>query len=282
MKDHTGMTNLAVDASGTSTGQGPVPVSGTPAGNVIRAIQSRLPWLLESKAAVQRTARRLLRRPFEPEFAILASLDLGSGVILDIGANRGQSIDAVRLYKPAAPVIAFEPNGFLAQRLHARFAADRQLSVNVFGLGAEPMRAPLFVPYYCGFMYDGLASFDRAEAAGWLGPHTMAWFDPRHLEIRETVCEVRVLDTLGLAPAFIKIDVQGFEQHVLQGGADTIATHRPVILMENNPEAEAWLADRGWVRCAWIDGRLVAGTRGAMNNLFFHPEARARVAHLLD
>lgn len=264
---------------------GPPPVQlpdvRTTPGNVIRALQSRFPWLLEVKAGSQRMARRLLRRPFEPEFALLGRIELGSGVILDIGANRGQSIDAIRLFQPLARIEAFEPNGLLADQLARRHAGDRALQLNRFGLGDAPARAPLYVPYYCGFMYDGLASFDRAEAAGWIGPQSMAWFDPRRLDVREVTCEVRVLDDLSLEPAFVKMDVQGFERQVLEGGAHTLRRHKPLILMENSPGAEGWLAHEGWIGCAWRGDRLEAGARGDNNSVFYHVERRDQVAHLL-
>ena len=250
-------------------------------GNVIRALQSRFPWLLEAKAATQRTVRRVLRQPFEPEFRLLGRIELGAGVILDIGANRGQSIDAIRLFQPTARIEAFEPNGFLADQLARRHASDRALQLNRFGLGDVPARAPLHVPYYCGFMYDGLASFDRAEAAGWIGPHSMAWFDARRLETREVVCEVRMLDELSLEPSFVKMDVQGFEPHVLEGGARTLRRHKPLILMENSPGAEGWLAREGWIGCAWRGDRLEAGARGDNNSIYYHIERRDQVAHLL-
>ncbi len=250
-------------------------------GNVIRALQSRFPWLLDAKAASQRTVRRLLRRPFEPEFALLGRIELGPGVILDVGANRGQSIDAIRLFQPHARIEAFEPNGDLADQLSRRLAGDRSLQLNRFGLGNAPVRAPLHVPYYCGFMYDGLASFDRGEAASWIGPHSMAWFDARRLDIREVTCEVRVLDDLSLEPAFVKMDVQGFERQVLEGGARTLRRHKPPILMENSPDAESWLAREGWIGCAWRGDRLVAGARGNNNSIFYHVERRDQVAHLL-
>ena len=43
---------------------------------------------------------------------------------------------------------------------------------------------------------------------------------------------------------FIKIDVEGFERNVLQGGAGLIARTRPkvIILEENNPDPETGLS----------------------------------------
>jgi FkbM family methyltransferase len=250
-------------------------------GAVIRAIQSHLPFVVEAKAEAQRLVRQLRRRPFEPDFEVLAGMAFASGEIaLDVGANRGQSIDAIRLFQPRLRIEAFEPNAVLAERLRVRFARDPAARVHTYGLGESESRSPLYIPHYCGYMYDGLASFDRSEAEGWLGPDTIAWFNPERLEIRQSECAIRRMDDLGLKPGFLKIDVQGFEHHVLEGGRDTLEAHRPLILMENCVEAETLLANWGWERAAWFEGRLHFGWRGAMNNLFVHPQARHRVAHL--
>lgn len=42
------------------------------------------------------------------------------------------------------------------------------------------------------------------------------------------------IDSLGAAPSFIKIDVEGFEWFALKGAEQTINEHRPVVLIEEN------------------------------------------------
>ena len=46
--------------------------------------------------------------------------------------------------------------------------------------------------------------------------------------------EVITLDSLALAPGFIKLDVEGMEWHALLGAERTIRTHRPVVMLEEN------------------------------------------------
>ena len=46
---------------------------------------------------------------------------------------------------------------------------------------------------------------------------------------------VRKLDSYKLAPDFIKIDTEGFELYVCQGGEQTIKTHKPVLIVEQKP-----------------------------------------------
>ncbi len=45
---------------------------------------------------------------------------------------------------------------------------------------------------------------------------------------------VITIDSLRLAPDFIKIDVEGFEVFALRGAESTIRTHHPVLLVEDN------------------------------------------------
>lgn len=47
------------------------------------------------------------------------------------------------------------------------------------------------------------------------------------------------LDDLNLAPTFIKIDVQGAEIMVFKGGLETLAKHKPAILLEAEDEERA-------------------------------------------
>lgn len=42
------------------------------------------------------------------------------------------------------------------------------------------------------------------------------------------------IDNLGLSPTFMKIDVEGFEASVILGARNTIKTHKPVIMIEEN------------------------------------------------
>lgn len=245
---------------------------------IIRNLQSQFPGLLNLKVEAQRNWRRMRRKPFEPEFEILKYLDLPNGdVCLDIGANRGQSIDAIRLYKRNTKIIAFEPNEALATALASRFSEDSALDVRNYGLSDAANEQPLYMPVYRKFMYDGLSSFDRDEAEGWLSEETVAGFDRSKLEIREMICRTERLDDLNLAPGFVKIDVQGFEPHVLAGGKTALEDHAPLILLETNPEADSVLTGWGWERFSWQSGKLVAGTRGHNNTLYLKEAGKRRL-----
>lgn len=227
------------------------------------------------KPDVKARFNRLLRRPTEADFTALAAFRPAPGsVAIDAGANRGETIASVRLYLPHITIVAFEPNPLLVEHIRARHRADDLLTLHPVGLSDTPGHFQLHVPYYKGVPFDGLASFKREEAATWLSPERLAGFDPRHQEVRTFDCEVSTLDTFALAPSFVKIDVQGLEAAVIAGGAETIARHKPVILMENNdPERDSrQLAAMGYRHYAFNGGRMHAERWGSLNTFYIHPQ----------
>ena len=246
----------------------------------IRALQSRFPGLADMKADAQRAWRRLRRAPFEADFEILRRLQVAPGqVLIDVGANRGQSIDAMRLYHPSAAIHAFEPAARLADQLAARYADDAALSLHRVGLADAAARRTLFTPVYRGFGYDGLASFNAEEARSWLNADTVANFDPHALALHEAPCELARLDDFNLAPAFMKLDVQGFEAAALTGAQTTLRAHEPVVMLENNPAADALLTGWSWVRAAVTPGpRMFQDAHGALNTVYLTPYRAERLA----
>jgi len=200
---------------------------------LIRTVQSELYFLKRAKDALYFHSRRLLRRPSEDDFCALRFIpeDL-PGCFVDVGANHGQSIESIRLFKPRSRIVAFEANEELARKLQRRYADDPAITVHAHGLADERQSRVLFVPVYKGFVYDGLASFDRESAAMWLGPQTLFFFSPRRLKLRESRCTTERLDEQGLDPLFIKIDVQGFEYQVIRGGLETIRCCDPILMIE--------------------------------------------------
>jgi FkbM family methyltransferase len=241
---------------------------------IARDFQSRFGFLLDAKADAQRLWRKARRQPFEAEFALLRHIDISDRSILDIGANRGQSIDAIRLYQASAKVIAFEPNTLLAKKLVARFRRDPNVHIMNAGLSASDVEADLYVPYYRRFMYDGLASFDESEARGWLNAETVWNFDAAKLRVEKCTCKLKRLDPLQLTPKVVKIDVQGFEADVLKGGEQTFNTVRPLIILENNPDADTLLKSWHWQAFVYVGGHLVPGARGVNNTVYIHAESR--------
>jgi FkbM family methyltransferase len=202
---------------------------------LIRTVQSEFPFVSQAKESFYYHYRKLLSVPHERDFNALKFIpEQLPGCYIDAGANHGQSIESIKAVKPKARVFAFEPNRPLANRLQARYQSRADITILPFGLAEEKeQQRTLFVPVYKGYIYDGLASFDRDSAANWLSPNTLYWFSPDKLKLDESVCVTRRLDDQELQPIFIKIDVQGYEYQVVKGGLTTILRHEPILLIED-------------------------------------------------
>jgi len=203
-------------------------------GKLIRTLQSELYFLKEAKDAYYYHSRKLLARPGDEDFHALRFIpDSLPGCYLDIGANQGQSIEAIRLFKPEARIYSYEANPLLIEKLQRRYSKQDKITVSPFGLADEKKSRTLFVPVYKKFVYDGLASFDRESAADWLNSETLYWFSPAKLTLMGLLCTTERLDEQAVDPIFIKIDVQGYEYQVVCGGIETIKRYEPVLMIED-------------------------------------------------
>ena len=159
---------------------------------------------------------------FEPHMVeLFRCVAEGSKLILDVGANIGCT--ALLFGDMADQVHVFEPSPTTFAYLQRNVQANGKGNVTLhnFGLGAEAMVSTItFAP--------------NNRSGGFVSDQTKANADHLSEQI-----EIRTLDgflagAALAAPDFIKIDVEGFEGHVLRGAAATLARHRPVIVLELN------------------------------------------------
>jgi FkbM family methyltransferase len=246
----------------------------------LRTLQNHFPGLRGLKNDFYYYTRRYLGLSHEADFAVIGALrQKPSDLFLDIGANRGQSILSIRKYRPDAPIIAFEPNPVIFAELDRRFGAMAGVSLRNHGLGPAAGSFTLFVPAYNGFVYDGVASFSRESAMGYFSPKTLYFYDPGRVSVSEHRCEVVTLDSLGLAPSFLKIDIEGYEFEMLKGAVETLKRHEPAILIEQfweSQEVRALLGGLGYETVAVRNGRLAVVPPGGGLNAVMMTPARLR------
>lgn len=157
------------------------------------------------------------RHELELLFSFLQPLRdvFADGLALDIGANIGNhSLYFARRFRR---VHAFEPNPSTVDLLRFNSRWVDNVTVHPIGLGDEAGECELF------------------EDTENLGGSTIAWGDGTSR--RGIRVAVRRLDELDLDVdrlCFVKIDVEGFEARVLQGGAETLARAQPVVVFEQH------------------------------------------------
>ena len=243
---------------------------------VLRTVQVNVPMFLDAKFALMRSYRKARRIPFDRDFDAIRLFPVADGALfLDVGANRGQSTDAILMMAKHSRIQLFEPNPALCEKLRRQFHGNDNVAINDFGLGNSTTEQPLHIPFYRNWMFDGLASFDREKASNWL-EHRILFYDERHLSIRVVMCKVKRLDDLGLAPFFVKVDVQGCDFEVIQGGEQTIRTHDPVLLLESPPQRKTTsvLEGMGYTCYTFRNNKFIRGIADG-NNTFFMSERAA-------
>ncbi len=245
----------------------------------LRAFQVHFPFLLDAKFSAMRWVRRTFRLPFEEEFRAIPLFNPPEGALfLDIGANRGQSTDAILMQHPTARVTLFEPNELLFRKLQAQFAGRESIVLHNCGLGDDDAAHALYIPFYRKWMFDGLASFDRDEAADWLRGR-LAGYDERHFSLVESRALTRRLDEFDLRPFFMKLDVQGFEYRALKGGEQTLQQHQPVLLLEApDVGTTQFLGSLGYEPYGYAEGRFTPGPSSGRNTFFLPPDKAALVS----
>ncbi|HEX8743745.1 MAG TPA: FkbM family methyltransferase [Thermoleophilaceae bacterium] len=196
--------------------------------------------------------RHLARRPHDPDFAAFALWPERDGLFLDVGANTGASALAFRIYNRRSPILSIEPNPLHEPDLRAVGRLIRGFDYMLCGASDEPGELTLYTPVIGRVPLTGESSLSREIVEG-REPHLLEHLGleqrPGTLGIVETTVRVRPLDELELAPAFVKLDVQGWELHVIAGLRRTLERHRPVLFVENGPyipQARELLGELGY------------------------------------
>lgn len=195
---------------------------------LVRFLYAYVPGL----AASRFTAMDLTASIFaKSEYRGCSLLHIDDGLIIDIGANRGQSIAAFRRNAPRSRIIAFEPEPRSAKRLISRFRTVDSIKIIDRALGNQSSSITLFIPSYGRWRCDGMAATDRKTAVDWLKDSgRMYRFNPKKLSVTKHIVQCDKLDTYNLLPKLIKIHAQGAELDILRSSTQTLKCHRPALM----------------------------------------------------
>ncbi len=135
--------------------------------------------------------------------------------VIDVGANVGQFAIAAAKHFPSAWIYSFEPIPETLDQLRANLKTIRNVTIFPFALGASEMEVAFNVNA------DSRASSVLHLAQGHLSAA------PAAIEVRQISAKLSTLDTvfreLDLkSPVLLKLDVQGYEARVLEGGRETL------------------------------------------------------------
>jgi FkbM family methyltransferase len=194
-----------------------------------RFLYAKVPGLAAMRFAAKDLTARFASKP---EYKGVLELSVGTGLIVDVGANRGQSVRAFKRFAPKSRIVAFEPEPKSVGLLKVHHRRDPDVIIHSCALGARPGALTFFVPKYGNWDCDGMAATDFRAATEWLrDPHRMLFFDESKLSVKDCTVECRTLDSYELAPCLIKLHAQGAEYDILLGATFTIAQHQPALMV---------------------------------------------------
>jgi len=164
--------------------------------------------------------------------ATLRELVKAGDVVLDIGANIGaHTLGLAKNVGAAGKVYAFEPADFAFQKLLRNLALNPELerrtkaSQVMLGSGAE--KPPNGV--YASWPLEKVDSVHPKHRGRFVSTEGAVVDTLDGFVAREKVSRINL----------IKMDVDGHELPVLQGGRSVLREHRPVIVMEMSPYVHA-------------------------------------------
>jgi FkbM family methyltransferase len=202
---------------------------------LVRVLYANVPGL-----AAARFALGDFLSPYASKPEYVGARLIRPGLIVDIGANRGQSIEAFKRLSPGSTIVAFEPVPKAAARLAAKYKSDPAITVHDCALGERAGTITLFVPRYGRWECDAVAATSYAEATAMFhNPARIALFDESKLTVAEYTVEQRTLDSYELAPTLIKLHAaadadqtsrSGTEYAILKGARNTILAHKPALM----------------------------------------------------
>jgi FkbM family methyltransferase len=157
----------------------------------------------------------------------------------DIGANYGyMSLWVNHCFGDSVSVVAFEPSPTVLPFLRANLLENEAESIEV-------------VDKACSDRAGSVEFFFSAENS-W-NATLVEEFAEQHGETQHTSVEATTIDELvgePPAPHVVKIDVEGAELMVIEGGKKFFAAHRPALVVEFNPTA---IADAGLTGEEFLD-----------------------------
>ena len=182
---------------------------------------------------------------FEPEISfLLQRLVRPDDVVLDIGANVGLHTVAMARAAAQGHVYAVEPVAEMAERTSRNCALNRLTNVTILNLalGRETGAFEMNVNV-SGAGLEGTSSFLETEHVATQRER----YEPRRILVRrldDLLVEVAPDQTI----AVIKIDTEGFDTEVLEGGLATISRDQPIMIVEAHSRRIA-AAGKSW---AWF------------------------------
>lgn len=183
--------------------------------------------------------------PYVPEQIISKFCNLGS-IVMDIGANMGEwSLHMAKMVGRNGRVFSFEPIPSMAQALEKTVAINNfsQVSISECAVSNKTGHAQFSIPF----------NKDNQAIPGWsqlvpgeefTAPKSIDNLWDKVASTKTSEVQTTTLDRFTSEKNitkldFIKVDVEGHEKHVIEGGQKTLETLKPAMILEAASEETA-------------------------------------------
>jgi FkbM family methyltransferase len=203
------------------------------------SVKDRLRRIAVSNIYLYAIARKAIRRlpfmlPHEPDFHGLKLLADETSTFLDVGANDGLSALSIRTLCPRKPILSIEPNPVHEPELAKLKSTLPDFTYRICGAGRVDGTLSLFTPTLNGFPLTNYTSFSPEAVIANLEYHMRIPDIGNRVKTVAHAVDVMPLDAMAVNTDLIKIDVEGAEDAVLDGLAETIGRCRPSLMIEYN------------------------------------------------
>ena len=202
---------------------------------------------------------------------IMRIVDSKSPVIFDVGANVGQTIDALRKVFPSPTIYAFEPGEAAFDNLLRTHSKVPNVHLNNLALGSKPGRQIFFEN-----SDTVMSSFLPLGPDGW-GQISYQ----REIEVStvDRYCSQHEIQCIDL----LKSDTQGFDLEVIKGAQQLLNTSKICLiylelafqkLYQNSPhldEIYRFISDQGFELVSFYEFSYRKGRASWANALFIQP-----------
>jgi FkbM family methyltransferase len=139
---------------------------------------------------------------------------------VDVGANVGQSVEAMLAFRPDARIWAFEPNVALHKLLSAKFQANPRVECANFAVGADLGRATLNVTRNSSMSY-----LERGSQP--IAANEIVARQPVAVQTLDGFCREKGIERID----YLKIDAEGSDLDVLRG-AERLLSNGDIFMVE--------------------------------------------------
>ena len=156
--------------------------------------------------------------------------------IIDVGVNNGLSTSFFLKIFNNSKFFIFEPLKF--NKFYLKNNQNNKIKYYNFALGEKNANTIINIPYiklfsYFNFQLSAYSTIDKSDRYIYeINNELKTFFFYKKIKKKKLKIKIKKLDHFKLKPNIIKIDVEGYEDQVINGAKKTIKDYKPLLYIE--------------------------------------------------